>query len=133
MGWWPLAISWDGLSEAEADATLEFVVSRGHSEGVEEPEMLLLGPCLPYVPLQTGWLAWTKCAAGADARHDANVAIAACAKENGFTELEDELVAPPLMWSEARANLHLELFKGAIEHEDATIMHKRLEAALCNV
>jgi len=59
---------------------------------------------------------------------DANVAIAACAKENGFTELEDELAAPPLMWSEARANLHLELFKGAIEHEDATIMHERLEA-----
>lgn len=32
------------------------------------------------------------------------------------------------MWSEARANLHLELFKGAIEHEDAAIMHERLEA-----
>lgn len=32
------------------------------------------------------------------------------------------------MWSEARANLHLELFKGAIEREDAMIMHQRLEA-----
>ncbi|HTD57399.1 MAG TPA: type II toxin-antitoxin system VapC family toxin [Solirubrobacteraceae bacterium] len=58
---------------------------------------------------------------------DANVAVAACAEENGFNELGDELAAPPLMWSEARANLHLELFKQAIPAEDAAIMHKRLE------
>jgi predicted nucleic acid-binding protein len=38
---------------------------------------------------------------------DANVAVAACAKEDGFTELGDELSAPPLMWSEARANVAL--------------------------
>lgn len=44
---------------------------------------------------------------------DANVAVAACAMEDGFAELGNELSAPPLMWSEARANLHLELFKGA--------------------
>jgi predicted nucleic acid-binding protein len=31
------------------------------------------------------------------------------------------------MWSEARTNLHLELFKQAITAEDAAIMHKRLE------
>jgi predicted nucleic acid-binding protein len=59
---------------------------------------------------------------------DANVAVAACAKEEGFAELGDELAAPPLMWSEARANLHLELFKQAITAEDAAIMHERLEA-----
>lgn len=53
---------------------------------------------------------------------DASVAVAACAKEDGFAELDDELAAPPLMWSEARANLHLELFKGAITREDAEIM-----------
>ncbi len=58
---------------------------------------------------------------------DANVAVAACAQENGFAELGDELSAPPLMWSEARANLHLELFKGEITAEDAAIKHKRLE------
>ncbi len=58
---------------------------------------------------------------------DANVAVAACAKEDGFAELGNELNAPPLMWSEARANLHLELFKGAIQREDAEIMHQRLE------
>jgi hypothetical protein len=40
---------------------------------------------------------------------DANVAVAACAEEKAFAELGDELSAPPLMWSEARANLHLEL------------------------
>ncbi len=32
----------DGLSEADADATLEFVVSRGRGEGAEEAEMLPL-------------------------------------------------------------------------------------------
>lgn len=58
---------------------------------------------------------------------DANVAVAACAQESGFADLGDELSAPPLMWSEARANLHLELFKGEIEREDAEIMHTRLE------
>ncbi len=58
---------------------------------------------------------------------DANVAVAACADEHGFAELGEELSAPPLMWSEARSNLHLELFKGAITAEDAAIMHKRLE------
>jgi predicted nucleic acid-binding protein len=59
---------------------------------------------------------------------DANVAVAACAKEEGFAELGGELAAPPLMWSEARANLHLELFKQTITAKDATIMHERLEA-----
>jgi hypothetical protein len=58
---------------------------------------------------------------------DASVAVAACAQKDGFAELGDELIAPPLMWSEASANLHLELFKGAIEREDAEIMHERLE------
>jgi len=32
----------DGLSETEADATLEFVISRGQGAGGEEPEMLPL-------------------------------------------------------------------------------------------
>lgn len=63
---------------------------------------------------------------------DASVAVAACAKEDGFTELGEDLVAPPLMWSEARANLHLELFKGAITPQDAEIMHTRLEACPYN-
>ena len=60
---------------------------------------------------------------------DANVAVAACAEEKGFAELGDELSAPPLMWSEARANLHLELFKQAITAEDAAIMHNVLKGA----
>lgn len=58
---------------------------------------------------------------------DASVAVAACANQDGFSSLGEELRAPPLMWSEARANLHLELFKGLIEREDAEIMHERLE------
>ena len=59
---------------------------------------------------------------------DANVAIAACGGEgDGFAALNDELVSVPLMWSEARASLHLKLAKGDIGREDAEILHKRLE------
>ncbi len=38
---------------------------------------------------------------------DATVVLAACSAEDGFAHLTDpDLVAPPLMWSEARAVLH---------------------------
>jgi glutamate synthase domain-containing protein 1 len=40
----------DGLSEAEADAALEFVVSRGRSEHTEEAEMLPLPPSWQTLP-----------------------------------------------------------------------------------
>lgn len=57
---------------------------------------------------------------------DANVAVAACAKPNGFSELPDELVGPPLLWSEARSTLHLRATKGEIEAERAKRLHERL-------
>lgn len=60
---------------------------------------------------------------------DANVAIAACAKSNGFQELPGDLVGPPLLWSEARSTLHLQATKGEIAVERAEHLHERLIAA----
>jgi predicted nucleic acid-binding protein len=58
---------------------------------------------------------------------DANVAAAACGGE-GFATLGEELASVPLMWSEARASLHLKLAKDEIGREDAEIIHGRLES-----
>ncbi len=58
---------------------------------------------------------------------DANAALEACGEKDGFQTLGDDLAGPPLMWSEARANLHLALVKGEIVAEDAAIMHERLD------
>lgn len=59
---------------------------------------------------------------------DATVAIAALAREGGFEVLDDsDLVAPPLMWSEARSTLHLALWKSKITEELARLQHDRLE------
>jgi predicted nucleic acid-binding protein len=61
---------------------------------------------------------------------DANVALAACGGEgDGFAALGDELASIPLMWSEARATLHLQLTKGEINRSDAEALHGRLEKA----
>jgi hypothetical protein len=60
---------------------------------------------------------------------DANVARAACGGEgDGFAVLGDELASIPLMWSEARSSLHLQLSNGEISANDARIIHKRLES-----
>jgi len=59
---------------------------------------------------------------------DANVALAACGgTDDGFAGLGDKTASVPLMWSEARAALHLQLTKGEIAREDAEIIHHRLE------
>jgi len=59
---------------------------------------------------------------------DATVVIAALAREGGFDALGDtDLVAPPLMWSEARSTLHLALWKGKVTEEHAGLQHDRLE------
>jgi predicted nucleic acid-binding protein len=60
---------------------------------------------------------------------DANVARAACGGDgDGFAVLGDELASVPLMWSEARASLHLALVKGEIGRGDAEIIYERLES-----
>lgn len=61
---------------------------------------------------------------------DSNVALAACGRKDGFTLLGDEeLAGPPLLWSEARANLRLKAFKGEIDNERAELLHRRVEDA----
>lgn len=60
---------------------------------------------------------------------DASVATAACVRPEGFASLGSDLVAPPLMWSEARANLHLKAFKGEIPLALADTLHDRLASA----
>src|SRR4051794_40563371 len=60
---------------------------------------------------------------------DANIAFAACARADGFEYLGDDLVGPPLLWSEARSTLHLKASKGVIDRERARRLRDRLEVA----
>jgi predicted nucleic acid-binding protein len=60
---------------------------------------------------------------------DANVARAACGGEgDGFAILGDDLASVPLMWSEARSSLHLQLSKREIGKDDGEVIRERLEA-----
>jgi predicted nucleic acid-binding protein len=51
---------------------------------------------------------------------DASFAVPASGVEDGFAVLrDDDLYAPPLMWSEARSALHELAWRGQIPTEDA--------------
>jgi predicted nucleic acid-binding protein len=59
---------------------------------------------------------------------DASVGLAASGAPAGFDLFEDEeLVAPALMWSEARSALHELLWRGEITEQDAEATRSRLE------
>jgi predicted nucleic acid-binding protein len=59
---------------------------------------------------------------------DASVTLAASGTTGGFEFFGDEqLVAPPLMWSEARSVLHELLWRGELAKEDASATRARLE------
>jgi predicted nucleic acid-binding protein len=59
---------------------------------------------------------------------DATVALSASGADEGFGQLGDEdLVAPPLMWSEARSVLHELAWRGDVAPEDAEATRARLE------
>lgn len=59
---------------------------------------------------------------------DATVAVSALAGAEGFGVLGDgDLLAPALMWSEARSTLHLGLLNGKLSPEHAAAQHQRLE------
>ncbi len=59
---------------------------------------------------------------------DASVGVAASAVTDGFDALGDRaLVAPALMWSEARSSVHELAWRGQIAAEDARATHDRLE------
>jgi predicted nucleic acid-binding protein len=59
---------------------------------------------------------------------DASVGLRACGVEVGFGAFGgEELVAPPLMWSEARSALHELTWRGVVSAEDAAATRSRLE------
>jgi len=59
---------------------------------------------------------------------DASVALEASAIAGGFERLgPNVLVAPPLMWSEARSSLHALAWRGQVAPDDAEITRGRLE------
>ena len=61
---------------------------------------------------------------------DATVALSACAVEDGFDVLAGhELVAPPLLWSEARSALHELVWRREVDVRDADVTRHRLEHA----
>lgn len=61
---------------------------------------------------------------------DANVALQWSDAPDGFVGLDREaLVAPPLMWSEARSSLHLAVVKRRTGRESARVTLEALEAA----
>lgn len=61
---------------------------------------------------------------------DANVVVGACLGPRGFDRFAGRrLVAPPLMWSEARSTLHEAAWRNEIPLEDARETHDRLEHA----
>lgn len=58
------------------------------------------------------------------------MALSASGVEGGFEQLlDDDLVAPPLMWSEARSVLHELVWRGDVAGEDAEPTRARLESA----
>jgi predicted nucleic acid-binding protein len=61
---------------------------------------------------------------------DASVAIAASLRSGGFEEFaKDQLVAPPLLWSEARSGLHELLWRRELTRGDAEAARRRVEQA----
>ena len=61
---------------------------------------------------------------------DASAAFQACVMADGFADLGGEqLVAPPLMWSELRSALHESMWRGAISKELARHGLDRLRRA----
>lgn len=58
---------------------------------------------------------------------DASVAVASLVEDGGLARVGADLIAPPLMWSEARAALRLQVWQGRIPVEDGELMLDRLE------
>lgn len=57
---------------------------------------------------------------------DASIAIAACLAEEDLGDLGDELVAPGLLWSEARSVIHEAAWRGDVDVEKARAAHAYL-------
>lgn len=60
---------------------------------------------------------------------DASAALGACGHEQGFALFRDEeLVAPPLLWSEARSVLHESVWRGETPRAQALLALEALES-----
>ena len=61
---------------------------------------------------------------------DAALVVPTCAAASGFDFLGDsDLIAPPIMWSEARSTLHAALWRGELNATHAWASHERLVEA----
>jgi predicted nucleic acid-binding protein len=60
---------------------------------------------------------------------DASVVVAECTTAAPLSTYRDELVAPPLLWSEVRSSLHEAAFRGEISRTLAREAHERLSRA----
>ncbi|HWQ22784.1 MAG TPA: type II toxin-antitoxin system VapC family toxin [Gaiellaceae bacterium] len=60
---------------------------------------------------------------------DASFTVPACTTPGGFDRLGDELVAPPLLWPEARSVLHRSVWRGVIAAHVGEHALQRLEQA----
>lgn len=61
---------------------------------------------------------------------DASFVIPECATGRGFGHLGDaELIAPPVMWAEARSGLHEAAWRGDVDPRTALRAHQRLLSA----
>jgi predicted nucleic acid-binding protein len=61
---------------------------------------------------------------------DASLVVPTCATGSGFGFLRDpDLVAPPIMWSEARSTLHAAHWRGDLSTAHAWASHERLVTA----
>ncbi|MGH3021171.1 MAG: type II toxin-antitoxin system VapC family toxin [Gaiellaceae bacterium] len=61
---------------------------------------------------------------------DASLVVPTCTTGTGFDFLGDsDLIAPPIMWSEARSTLHTALWRGDLSATHAWASHERLVAA----
>jgi len=57
---------------------------------------------------------------------DSNVVVVACGVEGGFRTFRDEeLVAPPLLWSEVRSAIHEAMWRGEIDRDQALLALSR--------
>lgn len=61
---------------------------------------------------------------------DANIAFKAVSAPDGFRPFDDaELVAPPLLWSETRSTLHVAVWRGVLDAEEARAANLALDSA----
>ena len=60
---------------------------------------------------------------------DASVTVPACLVPDGFASIPDtKLIAPPLMWSEARSALHELAWRGVLDADTASSARERLDS-----